>query len=61
VAAGSVWVASTLDDTVSKIDPAGTLRVGTVGRNHSSPTVAAGDGAVWVTVADGDAVLRIRP
>jgi virginiamycin B lyase len=40
---------------------AGTLRVGTVGRNHISPTVAAGRDAVWVTVADADAVLRIRP
>jgi virginiamycin B lyase len=40
---------------------AGTLQVGTVGRNHISPTVATGQGAVWVTVADADAVLRIRP
>ena len=40
---------------------AGTLRVGTVDRNHISPTVAAGQDAVWVTVADADAVLRIRP
>ena len=41
---------------------AGTLRVGTVGRNHISPTVAAGgDGTAWVTVADADAVLRVRP
>jgi virginiamycin B lyase len=72
-AGGTVWVTS---ETVQpkpgdasllwRIDAAGnrlagTLRVGTVGRNHISPTVAAGDGAVWVTVADGDAVLRIRP
>jgi YVTN family beta-propeller protein len=72
-AGGAVWVTS---ETVEpkpgdasllwRVDAAGnrfagTLRVGTVGRNHISPTVAAGDGAVWVTVADRDAVLRIRP
>jgi YVTN family beta-propeller protein len=71
---GAVWVTS---ETVKpkpgdasllwRVDAAanrfaGTLRVGTVGRNHISPTVAAGgDGTVWVTVADADAVLRVRP
>jgi DNA-binding beta-propeller fold protein YncE len=72
-AGGAVWVTS---ETVEpkpgdasllwRIDAAGnrfagTLRVGTVDRNHITPTVAAGQGAVWVTVADRDAVLRIRP
>jgi virginiamycin B lyase len=70
---GAVWVTS---ETVKpkpgdasllwRVDAAGnrfagTLRVGTVGRNHITPTVAAGGGAVWVTVGDRDAVLRIRP
>jgi hypothetical protein len=40
---------------------AGTLRIGTVGRNHFPVTVAAGRDAVWATVGDRDAVLRIRP
>jgi virginiamycin B lyase len=72
-AGGAVWVTS---ETVEpkpgdasllwRVDAAsnrfaGTLRVGTVGRNHISPTVAAGQDAVWVTVADAGAVLRIRP
>jgi virginiamycin B lyase len=71
---GAVWVTS---ETVQpkpgdasllwRVDAAanrfaGTLRVGTVGRNHVSPTVAAGrDGTAWATVGDADAVLRIRP
>jgi virginiamycin B lyase len=72
-AGGAVWVTS---ETVGpkpgdasllwRVDGAanrfaGTLRVGTVGRNHFDTTVAAGREAVWVTVGDGDAVLRIRP
>jgi YVTN family beta-propeller protein len=72
-AGGAVWVTS---ETVQpkpgdpsllwRVDAAanrfaGTLRVGTVGRNHITPTVAAGKDAVWVTVADAGAVLRIRP
>jgi hypothetical protein len=73
-AGGAVWVTS---ETVEpkpgdasllwRVDAAtnrfaGALRVGTVGRNHISPTVAAGgDGTAWVAVADADAVLRVRP
>jgi YVTN family beta-propeller protein len=72
-AGGAVWVTS---ETVKpkpgdasllwRVDAAanrfaGTLRVGTVGRNHIAATVAAGRDAVWVTVGDRDAVLRIRP
>jgi hypothetical protein len=72
-AGGAVWVTS---ETVKpkpgdasllwRVDAAanrfaGTLRIGTVGRNHIAATVAAGRDAAWVTVGDGDAVLRIRP
>jgi virginiamycin B lyase len=72
-AGGAVWVTS---ETVKpkpgdagllwRVDAAanrfaGTLRIGTVGRNHVAATVAAGRDAVWVTVGDRDAVLRIRP
>jgi YVTN family beta-propeller protein len=72
-AGGAVWVTS---ETVRpkpgdasllwRVDAAanrfaGTLRIGTVGRNHVAVTVAAGRDAAWVTVGDGDAVLRIRP
>jgi YVTN family beta-propeller protein len=73
-AGGAVWVTS---ETVApkpgdpsllwRVDAAadrfaGSLRLGTVGRNHLTPTVAAGrDGTAWVTVGDADAVLRIRP
>ena len=47
--AGAVWVANTLDGTVSRIDPAtrrvvATIRVGGLPRG-----VAVGDEAVWVT------------
>jgi YVTN family beta-propeller protein len=40
---------------------AGTLRIGTVGRNHIAATLAAGRDTVWVAVGDRDVVLRIRP
>jgi virginiamycin B lyase len=72
-AGGAVWVTSETSkpkpgdaSLLWRVDAAanrfaGTLRVGTVDRNHISPTVAAGQDAVWVTVADADAVLRIRP
>jgi YVTN family beta-propeller protein len=72
-AGGAVWVTSETPrpepgdaSLLWRVDAAGnrfagTLRVGTVGRNHVTPTVAAGQGAVWVTVGDADAVLRIRP
>jgi virginiamycin B lyase len=72
-AGGAVWVTS---ETVEpkpgdasllwRVDAAanrfaGTLRTGTVGRNHFDTTVAAGRDAAWVTVGDAGAVLRIRP
>jgi virginiamycin B lyase len=72
-AGGAVWVTSeTMEpkpgdaSLLWRVDTAGnrfagTVRVGTVGRNHVTPTVAASRGAVWVTVGDRDAVLRIRP
>ena len=57
-AAGSVWVANTLDDRVSRIQPPGTVTSTTaVG---SRPTaIAAGAGSLWVADAGEDAVRRI--
>lgn len=72
-AGGAVWVTGETVDPkpgdaslLWRVDAAanrfaGTLRIGTVGRNHVAAAVAAGRDAVWVTVGDGDAVLRIRP
>jgi hypothetical protein len=57
--AGCLWVANGMDGTATNRF-AGILRVGTVGRSHISPTVAARD-VVWVTVGDAGAVLRVRP
>jgi virginiamycin B lyase len=71
---GAVWVTSETvqpkpgdASLLSRFDAAanrfaGTQRVATVGRNHVTPTLAAGpDGTAWVTVGDADAVLRVRP
>jgi len=57
--AGSVWVASPLDDTVSQIDP--TNAVTTIRVGHGPSGVAVGAGAVWVTDRYDDTVQRIDP
>ncbi|HLG08303.1 MAG TPA: hypothetical protein VI409_06505, partial [Gaiellaceae bacterium] len=52
VAAGEegIWVANSLDGTVSRIDPETGDVVATVEVGEGLQRVAAGEGAVWVTV-----------
>ena len=60
--AGSVWVADSIDNTVTRIDPAGANAVATpilVGQAPSA--IAVGDGAVWVANTEDDTVSRIDP
>jgi YVTN family beta-propeller protein len=60
--AGSVWVADSIDDTVTRIDPAGANAVATpipVGQGPSA--IAVGEGAVWVANTQDDTVSRIDP
>jgi YVTN family beta-propeller protein len=47
--AGSVWVANTLDGTVSRIDPRARRVVATIDVGGTPRGVAAGAGSVWVT------------
>jgi YVTN family beta-propeller protein len=57
----SVWVANTVDSTVSRLNPRTTSEFGnfTVGRQPSG--VAVGAGAVWVSNRLDDSVSRIDP
>jgi branched-chain amino acid transport system substrate-binding protein len=53
VGARSVWVASALDGTVSKVDPRRMRVVDTARVGNAPQGLAYGDGRVWVTVAAG--------
>ena len=60
--AGSVWVADSIDNSVTRIDPAGANAVATpipVGQEPSA--IAVGEGAVWVANTQDDTVSRIDP
>jgi YVTN family beta-propeller protein len=65
--ANSIWVASSVDDSVLRVDPATELVVriplaSVAGRRVVSPLgIAYGDGSVWVTGARDDTVARIDP
>jgi peptide/nickel transport system substrate-binding protein len=60
VGLGSVWVANSVDGTVSRIDPHRDERP--VIRVRGTPGgIAAGDGAVWVTDATGRTLSQISP
>jgi YVTN family beta-propeller protein len=50
VGEGGVWVASRLDRTVSRLDPATGKVVATIALGNEPQRLAAGGGAVWVTV-----------
>jgi YVTN family beta-propeller protein len=56
----SVWVANTLDGTVSRVDPWTRRVVATLGAGRNPVAVAAGAKAIWVLDQDGD-VARIDP
>lgn len=60
VGLGSVWVANSVDGTVSRIDPDREERP--VIRVRGTPGgIAAGEGAVWVTDATGRTLSQISP
>jgi YVTN family beta-propeller protein len=61
VGAGAVWVASSSENSVSRILPetASSVATITVGRQPSG--IAIGEGAVWVTDRSDDLVSRIDP
>jgi virginiamycin B lyase len=54
-------VTSLLNDTVTRIDPATDRVVATIPVPRGAYSVAAADGAVWVTGAIDRAVARIDP
>jgi YVTN family beta-propeller protein len=55
VGEGGVWVANSLDRTVNRIDPETGEVTTTIEIGNEPQRVAAGEGAVWVTVqAPGD-------
>ncbi len=45
---GAVWVANTIDRTVTRIDPATNRPVTTIPVKSSPTSIAVGDGYVWV-------------
>ncbi len=59
--AGSVWVANTLDGTVSRIDPRTSVVTSTIEVGESPSGIAAGDDAVWVSTEYGASIVRIDP
>ena len=50
VGEGGVWVASSLDRTVTRLDPATGEIVATIELGNEPQRLAAGGGAVWVSV-----------
>ena len=50
---GAAWVANSLDRTVSRIDPETNEVVETIPLGREPLHLAAGEGAVWVTVREG--------
>jgi branched-chain amino acid transport system substrate-binding protein len=61
VGEGAVWVASQLDDTVSRIDPATHEVTATVDVGRGAAGIAVGAGSVWVANAIDGTVSRIDP
>jgi YVTN family beta-propeller protein len=47
--AGAVWVANTLDGTLSRVDPQARRVVATIDVGGAPRAVAVGAGSVWVT------------
>jgi len=57
---GSVWVADSTQDTVTRIDPV-TNTSATTPVGHGPSAIAVGSGGVWVADSPDDAVIRIDP
>ena len=58
---GSVWVANSLDGTVSRIDPATNRVTATIPVGEGPDGIAVGSGAVWVSGEFSEAIARIDP
>jgi peptide/nickel transport system substrate-binding protein len=58
---GSVWVANSLDGTVSRIDPETRAVTATIPVGESPDGIAVGPGVVWVSGEFSKAVVRIDP
>jgi YVTN family beta-propeller protein len=59
---GMVWVPNSRDGTLSRIDPRTNRLVGRPVRVGGRPErVAVGEGSVWATIPDRDAVVRVAP
>jgi peptide/nickel transport system substrate-binding protein len=58
---GAVWVANSLDNSVSRIDPNRGVVVATIPVGGTPSGVAVGLGAVWVSNAGDGTVSRISP
>jgi YVTN family beta-propeller protein len=55
----AVWVSDSGAGSVTRVDPTGLVRSGTVG--HGPSGIAAGYGGIWVADTGDDAVVRIDP
>jgi YVTN family beta-propeller protein len=56
---GDLWVANSLDGTVSRVDPGLNRVVDTIPVGHGPSAVAFGRGSLWVANARGDELVRI--
>ena len=61
VSAGSVWVANSLDGTVTRVDPARDAVVATIPVGDGPDAIAAAAGAVWVVNEFGGNISRVDP
>jgi peptide/nickel transport system substrate-binding protein len=59
--AGSVWVANSLDGTVSRIDPRTNTVMATIRVGEGPDGIAVGHGVVWVSGEFSEAIVRIDP
>jgi peptide/nickel transport system substrate-binding protein len=60
IGAGSIWIASTSDGIVSRVDPTGVVTA-TIPVGHGPVGVAFGEGSLWVAVSLDGIVARIDP
>jgi YVTN family beta-propeller protein len=58
---GAVWVANSIDGTLSRIDPVRGNVVSSIALGAGATDVATGAGAVWVSDETGDCVFRVDP
>jgi virginiamycin B lyase len=61
VAEGSVWVANSGANTVSRVDPATGKVAATIGVGKEPEAIIAGNGSLWVANVTGTSLSRIDP